>query len=94
MAAPNLLSLTTGTGKTAYLTPANTTANVLLANAASSGQVYKINQIVAVDPVHQRHIERHHLHNQLRSPLIIWSSHELAIQRRCHLGHPANNHWR
>jgi hypothetical protein len=49
MAAPNLLSLTTGTGKTTYLTPANTTANVLLANSASSGKVYKINQIIAAN---------------------------------------------
>ena len=49
MAAPNLLSLTTGTGKTTYLSPANTTANVLLANSASSGKVYKINQIVAAN---------------------------------------------
>ena len=49
MAAPNILSLTTATGKTTYLTPANTTANVLLANSASSGKVFKINQIVAAN---------------------------------------------
>lgn len=49
MAAPNLLALTTGTGKTTYLTPANNTANVLLANAASSGKVYKIDMIVAAN---------------------------------------------
>ena len=49
MAAPNLLALTTGTGKTAYLTPSNTSANVLLSNAASSGVVLKINQIVAAN---------------------------------------------
>jgi len=47
MAAPNIVNVTTIYGKTAYLTPANTTANVLLANAASSGKVFKINQIVA-----------------------------------------------
>ena len=49
MAAPNIVNVTTITGKTAYLTPANTTANVLLANAASSGKVFKINQIVAAN---------------------------------------------
>ena len=49
MAAPNILGLTTATGKTTYLTPSNTSANVLLANAASSGKVYKINQIIAAN---------------------------------------------
>jgi hypothetical protein len=49
MAAPNIVNVTTIIGKTAYLTPANTTANVLLANAASSGKVFKINQIVAAN---------------------------------------------
>ena len=49
MAAPNILSLTTATGKTTYLTPSGTTAVVLLQNAASSGTVLKINQIVAAN---------------------------------------------
>jgi hypothetical protein len=49
MTAPNIVNVTTIIGKTAYLTPANTTANVLLANAASSGKVFKINQIVAAN---------------------------------------------
>lgn len=49
MAAPNIVNVTTITGKTTYLTPANTTANVLLANAAASGKVYKINSIVAAN---------------------------------------------
>lgn len=49
MAAPNLLGLTTGTGKTTYFTPTGTTAVVLLANAASSGKVLKINQIIAAN---------------------------------------------
>ena len=49
MAAPNIASLTTITGKTAYATPANTNAAVLLANAASSGKVYKVNQIVVAN---------------------------------------------
>ena len=49
MANPNLLAATTAYGTTTYLTPANTTANVLLSNAASSGKVFKINQIVAAN---------------------------------------------
>tara|TARA_R110000803_G_scaffold14711_3_gene40878 strand:+ start:806 stop:1186 length:381 start_codon:yes stop_codon:yes gene_type:complete len=49
MANPNIVAVTSIYGKTAYLTPANTTANVLLANAASSGTVLKINQIVAAN---------------------------------------------
>jgi hypothetical protein len=47
MAAPNIVNVASVVGKTTYLTPSNTTANVLLANAASSGKVIKINQIVA-----------------------------------------------
>ena len=46
MANPNLISATTINGVTTYYTPSGTTAVVLLANAASSGKVYKINQIV------------------------------------------------
>ena len=49
MANPNLLAATTAYGTTTYLTPSNTTANVLLSNAASSGKVFKINQIVAAN---------------------------------------------
>lgn len=49
MAAPNVVNVATITAKTTYLTPANTTANVLLANAASSGKVFKINTIIAVN---------------------------------------------
>lgn len=49
MAAPNMANVSTITGKTIYLTPANTTENVILANAASSGKVYKINSIVATN---------------------------------------------
>lgn len=49
MAAPNIVSVTTITGKTAYATPSNTSENVLLANSASSGKVYKINSIIAAN---------------------------------------------
>ena len=49
MAAPNIASLTTITGKTTYYTPSGTTAVVLLTNAASSGTVLKINQIVVAN---------------------------------------------
>jgi hypothetical protein len=49
MANPNIVNVTTITGNTTYLTPGNTTANVLLSNAASSGLVFKINQIVCAN---------------------------------------------
>ena len=49
MANPNIVNVTSILGKTAYLTPSDTSANVLLANAASSGNVLKINQIVAAN---------------------------------------------
>jgi len=49
MANPNIVNVTTIYGKTTYLTPGGTTALVLLPNAASSGKVFKINQIVAAN---------------------------------------------
>lgn len=49
MANPNLLAATTASGTTTYYTPGGTSAVVLLPNAASSGQVFKINQIVAAN---------------------------------------------
>ncbi len=49
MANPNLLAATTASGTTTYLTPGVTTALVLVPNAASSGQVFKINQIVCAN---------------------------------------------
>jgi hypothetical protein len=49
MANPNIVNVTTIYGTTTYLTPSATTAIVLLPNAASSGKVYKINEIVATN---------------------------------------------
>lgn len=49
MAAPNIVQVGTITAKSAVLTPANTTSNVLLANSASSGKVFKVNMIVAAN---------------------------------------------
>jgi hypothetical protein len=49
MANPNIVNVTTITGNTTYLTPSGTSAVVLLPNAASSGKVFKINQIVAAN---------------------------------------------
>jgi len=49
MANPNIVNVTTITGNTTYLTPGGTSAVVLLPNAASSGKVFKINQIVAAN---------------------------------------------
>ena len=49
MANPNILNATTINGVTTYYTPSGTTAVVLLANAASSGHVYKINEILVAN---------------------------------------------
>ena len=49
MANPNIVSVTSILGNTTFLTPSDTSANVLLSNAASSGNVLKINQIVAAN---------------------------------------------
>ena len=49
MANPNIVNVTTIYGKTTYLTPSGTSSVVLLPNAASSGKVLKINQIVAAN---------------------------------------------
>jgi len=47
MANPNIVNVSAIYGNTTYFTPSGTTAVVLLPNAASSGKVFKINQIVA-----------------------------------------------
>lgn len=49
MANPNIVNVTSILGTTTYLTPSPTTAVVLLPNAAASGTVFKINQIVAAN---------------------------------------------
>ena len=49
MANPNIAAASSILGTTTYLTPSGTSAVVLLPNAASSGQVFKINQIVAAN---------------------------------------------
>jgi hypothetical protein len=49
MTAPNIVNVTTIYGKTGYITPTDTAANILLANPVSSGKVLKINQIVAAN---------------------------------------------
>jgi len=49
MANPNIVNVTSILGTTTYLTPSGTTAVVLLPNAASSGTVYKINNIIAAN---------------------------------------------
>ena len=49
MANPNIVAVTTIYGTTTYYTPTGITAVVLLANAAASGLVYKINQIVCAN---------------------------------------------
>ena len=49
MANANIFAATTAYGTTTYFTPSGTTAVVLVTNAASSGKVLKINQIVAAN---------------------------------------------
>ena len=49
MANPNIVAVTAIYGITTYLTPGGTSALVLLPNAASSGLVFKINQIVVAN---------------------------------------------
>lgn len=49
MANPNIAAASSILGTTTFLTPSGTSAVVLLPNAASSGQVFKINQIVAAN---------------------------------------------
>lgn len=49
MANPNIAAASSILGTTTFLTPSGTTAVVLLNNTASSGKVFKINQIVAAN---------------------------------------------
>ena len=49
MANPNIVNVTSILGTTTYYTPSGTAAVVLLPNAAASGTVFKINQIVAAN---------------------------------------------
>lgn len=49
MANPNIVDVTTIYGVTTYYTPSGTSAVVLLPNAASSGKVYKIDNVVVAN---------------------------------------------
>ena len=49
MAAPNIVNVANIYAKTTYLTPAITTAVVLLANPAASNKVLKVNQVLAAN---------------------------------------------
>ena len=49
MANPNIVNVTSILGTTTYFTPTGTAAVVLVPNAAASGTVFKINQIVAAN---------------------------------------------
>lgn len=46
MAAPNLINTTTITGKMAYVALSSTSATAVLSNAAASGKVFKVEQLV------------------------------------------------
>ena len=45
MANPNIINATSILGAVAYVAPANTTANTLVSNAASSGTILKIDSL-------------------------------------------------
>lgn len=49
MAAPNIVAVTTLTGKTAAFSLSNTSPTTILSNAASSNYVYKINSIIVAN---------------------------------------------
>ena len=49
MANPNIVNVTQIYGQTTYLTPANTSNFVLVANTSGSGNVFKLDQIVAAN---------------------------------------------
>jgi len=49
MANPNIVNVSQIYGQTNYLTPANTSTLVLIANTSGSGNVFKVNQIVAAN---------------------------------------------
>ena len=46
MAAPNIVNVTTITGKSATVDLSSTAATAVLSNAASSGKVFKVNSLV------------------------------------------------
>lgn len=49
MAAPNIVGVTTITGITTFVSLADTSATVIVSNAADSGKVYKINTIIVAN---------------------------------------------
>ena len=49
MANPNIINVTQIYGQTTYLTPANTANFVLVTNTTNSGNVFKLDQIVAAN---------------------------------------------
>jgi len=49
MAAPNLLSPTTITGKTAYVSLSTTNATSIISNPVSSGKVFKVNSLIVAN---------------------------------------------
>jgi hypothetical protein len=49
MANPNIINSTSILGTVGYLAPANTTANTLISNAASSGTVVKVDSLTCTN---------------------------------------------
>jgi hypothetical protein len=49
MAAPNIVNVSTITGKTSVVTLSTTNATAIVSNAVSSGKVFKINSIIVAN---------------------------------------------
>lgn len=49
MANPNIVNVTSILGNVAYLAPANTSANTLITNAASSNTILKVNSLTCTN---------------------------------------------
>jgi len=49
MAAPNVVNVATITAKSAAVSLADTNANAVISNAANSGKVFKLNQLIVVN---------------------------------------------
>jgi|688.fasta_scaffold500851_2 hypothetical protein len=49
MANPNIVNVTSILGAVGYAAPANTTANTLISNAASSGTIIKVNSLTCTN---------------------------------------------
>ena len=61
MAAPNIVNVGTITGKSFYLALSSTSATALVSNAASSGKVFKIKELLFI-VYFERKLGGHRIH--------------------------------